>query len=345
MITPVSTYDYLKKLRHLPIVDVRAPAEYANGHIPGAINVPLFSDEERAIVGTIYKREGRESAVRRGFEIVAPHITRFIDIVQASTGSKELVIHCARGGMRSKSIAMMLDFSGYTVHLLTGGFKAYKEYLRTRVYDFKKLILIGGKTGSGKTEILRELELLGEQVIDLEGMARHRGSALGSLGQPTQPTQEQFIVDCFSRIALFDPSRPIWLEQEGCRLGNVQVPHELYQLMMIAPVVRIELSAAYRAKRLMAEYGIFTGEEMRPCIELMENRLGSEATKKVLSLLEVGDKHGALVILLSYYDRAYTHSMERNTSNTFHCLDLADTAPSDHAAYIRDSVFAQNIWG
>lgn len=336
MIKPVSPQEYLLSLQHLPIIDVRAPAEYANGHVPGAISIPLFSDQERAIVGTIYKQEGREQAVRKGFELVAPHITSYIDTAQQQTDSKELVIYCARGGMRSKSVAMLFDFAGYTIHLIAGGFKAYKAYLREQVEVCNNLILIGGKTGSGKTAILAELEKSGEQVIDLEGLARHRGSALGALGQGAQPTQEQFMLDCFSRLGSFDTTRPIWVEHEGCRLGELQVPYELYTRMLQAPVVRLELPVTYRAARLMDEYGCFSCDDIRPCILLMERRLGSESTKRILELIDLGDKNQILTILLGHYDRSYGHSVERNESNKFYLLELGETSPQEHAVAIRE---------
>lgn len=345
MIKPISPRDYHENLRHLPIVDVRAPAEYAHGHILGAVSIPLFSDEERAIVGTIYKQVGRELAVRKGFELVAPHITKLIDETQKYVAGKELALYCARGGMRSRSIAMLLDFAGYTIHLMAYGFKAYKEFLRTRTGDFTHIILLGGKTGSGKTAILAELKKLGEQVIDLETLACHRGSALGSLGQMPQPTQEQFIIECLSRLVSCNPSRPVWFEHEGVRLGEVQVPHELVAPMARAPVIHIDLPFAYRAERLMQEYGCFVGEgsreECKSCVIKMEQRLGSEATKKVLELIDLGRTEQVLAILLNHYDRAYLHNMERNTHNTFHPLALEGTSPAEHAMLIRE--FAKHV--
>ncbi|MCL5436504.1 MAG: tRNA 2-selenouridine(34) synthase MnmH [Candidatus Dependentiae bacterium] len=336
MITSISPREYQEKLHHLPIIDVRAPSEYAHAHIPGAISVPLFSDEERAIVGTIYKHGGREEAVRKGLEFVGPHVTHYIDIVKAQVVGKELVLHCARGGMRSKSIAMLLDFAGHTVHLLTGGFKAYKQFLRDRSVGFQNIVLLGGKTGSGKTAILRELAELGEQVVDLEGLACHRGSALGSLGQNVQPSQEQFILSCLSQLARFDAARPVWLEHEGTRLGEVQIPIEILTLMEHAPVIQIELSTEYRKERLMHEYGCFSAHELRPCIIKMEKRLGSQATGKILELLDQGDRGQILRLLLEHYDRSYQHSRERNKQHQFFTLELAGAAPADHARTIRD---------
>lgn len=338
MIKPITSQEYLLHKRHLPIIDVRAPAEYAHGHIPGAFNVALFSDEERAIVGTIYKQHGRETAVKKGFEIVAPHITSFIDKIKIFTEARELVLYCARGGMRSRSIAMLLDFAGYTIHLMTGGFKAYKQFLRERSTLFNTMILIGGKTGSGKTAILAELARLGEQVLDLESVANHRGSALGALGRPIQPTQEQFIITCLTILAGYDPVKCVWLEHEGTRLGEVQIPIELLVHMSCAPVVHINLPRAYRAARLMEEYGCFSVSEIRPCVEKMEQRLGSEATRKIIELLDIGSKEAVLDLLIDHYDRSYLHNMQRNKSNTFFPLELDATSPLDHALSIQKFV-------
>lgn len=334
MIKPTSVAEYLKNHISLPVIDVRSPAEFANGHVPGAFNVPLFSDEERAIVGTIYKKEGREQAVRKGFEFVSPHITSFIDKTRDYTQHKEIVLYCARGGMRSRSVAMLLDFSGYTIHLITGGFKAYKQYLRTRATEFNNFVLIGGKTGSGKTEILHELRNAGEQIIDLEGLACHKGSALGQLGQQPQPSQEQFIINCLSTIAPFSPEKIVWLEHEGSRLGAVQIPQELWNKMAIAPVIHIDLPTEYRKNRLMAEYGIFSPAELKPCIQKMEQRLGGAVTTALLKLLENNDTQ-VLDILLDHYDRAYLFSKKRNTHNHFFELQLEALSPAEHAQAIK----------
>src|SRR3989339_2074314 len=131
MIHQTTVTEFLKKRLQCPVFDVRSPAEYAHAHIPSAFNIPLFSDEERAIVGTIYKQKGREDAIRAGLEIIGPHMTRLVDSVKAITDQKELIFYCWRGGMRSRSVAMLLDFAGYNVHLLTGGYKAFKTFLRT----------------------------------------------------------------------------------------------------------------------------------------------------------------------------------------------------------------------
>jgi len=191
-IKTVGIEEFMALRERLPVFDVRTPAEFAKGHIPGAFNLPLFSDEERRRVGIIYKQIGRESAILEGLEYVGPKMRRIVETVQSITGHKTLLLHCWRGGMRSSSVAWLLNTSGYEIFLLKGGYKAFRHYVLDSFEIPRDIIILSGHTGSGKTEILQALSRLGEQAIDLEKLACHKGSAFGSLGETPQPAQQEF---------------------------------------------------------------------------------------------------------------------------------------------------------
>ncbi|HLG04366.1 MAG TPA: tRNA 2-selenouridine(34) synthase MnmH, partial [Bacteroidia bacterium] len=203
---------FLAKKGVLPVIDVRSPGEFAHGHIPGAINLPLFSDEERAKVGTVYKKDGREQAILLGFELVGPKMADFSRKGMELAVAKRILVHCWRGGMRSGVVAWVFETVGLEVFTLQKGYKAYRNFVLKEFEKPLNLRIVGGETGTGKTEILHALRKKGEQVIDLEAIAAHRGSAFGALGQPAQPTSEQFENDLHHAISELDPAKIIWIE-------------------------------------------------------------------------------------------------------------------------------------
>ena len=185
--------EFLDKAQTLPIIDVRSPGEYQHAHIPGAISIPLFDNDERAQVGTKYKNAGKDSAVLLGLSLVGPKLADFVkQSKKLNPQGKEVLVHCWRGGMRSSSFAWLLDTAGLTASTLVGGYKAYRNTVLSAFSEPHNLIILGGKTGSGKTDILKELARQGEQIIDLEGLANHKGSTYGAIGQAPQPATEQF---------------------------------------------------------------------------------------------------------------------------------------------------------
>ncbi|MBN2267295.1 MAG: tRNA 2-selenouridine(34) synthase MnmH [Candidatus Babeliaceae bacterium] len=339
MITSLQPRDYRARHTSTLTIDVRSPGEFAHGHIPGAVNLPLFSDDERAVVGTLYKKEGRDSAVKRGLNFVSPRLNEIIEratqllATSHDPSSREIVIYCARGGMRSKSIAMLVACAGYKTYQLSGGFKAYKHFLRQEISAYR-FILLGGKTGSGKTALLPKLSACGEQVVDLEKIACHRGSTFGALGYYSQPTQEQFIVSVLHEIAGHEKHRPIWLEHEGSRLGAVAIPAELWKSMYHSPVAYIEVPLAYRKEILQQEYGKFANNELIECTKKLEKRLGGLATAAIITALENNDREKAVNLLLEHYDRAYDYATKRNTHNTFFKVDLTTKAYTQWATHL-----------
>lgn len=338
----ISVIELLKK-QNLPLIDVRSPSEFAQGHIPWASNVPLFSDEERAIVGTLYKQDGKDAAVREGLTLISPRMNAIVDQIKIIAPQKQVVVHCWRGGMRSKSIAMLLEFFGFQTFVVEGGYKAFKKYIRDAVASLKNIVLIGGKTGSGKTKILHELKLLKEQVIDLELLAHHRGSTYGAIGLPAQPTQEQFIIDVLVALAQCDPTKIIWIEHEGARLGRVSVPQELWKIMYVAPVVYIEVPLEYRIAVISQEYGVLPTEELIKSTDNLLKLLGGADTKKVVDAIMAHDMHTAISLLLVHYDRAYTHSTERNDHNKFYKIQLVGDTPQEHADQVLAFCRTQNF--
>lgn len=249
------TEEFMTLSKTLPIVDVRSPAEFAEGHIAGAINIPIFNDDERAIVGTIYKKKGRIPAIEKGLEIVGLKMAKFAHkaVEIASTG--ELLVHCWRGGMRSESMAWLFERVGIKCFTLQGGYKSYRNFMLEKVGNFPHLIVIEGHTGSGKTEILHQLKIMGEQVIDLEGLANHKGSIFGGIDQGPQPTTQQFQNDFFNVVHTFDPSKRVWVEGESQTVGKVFLPAPLWNLMNKAQCIEILVPRSERINRLVNEYG------------------------------------------------------------------------------------------
>lgn len=297
----------------IPLFDVRSPKEFAEGHILGAESFPLFDDEERAEVGTLYKQKGREHAVERGLELVGPRMALMVRQARRLAPKGSLIVYCWRGGMRSGSVAWLLEQAGFRVYRLEGGYKAYRRWLDYTISQYKgQLILLDGKTGSGKTLLLKELQAKGEQVIDLEALAHHRGSAYGALGQLAQPTTEQFTNELCEALRRLSPQgERIWVENESKLIGHVFIPESFWHLMKSAPILSIEVPIERRIERIVADYGGFSKEELRRATDQIKKRLGGKAHQEALEAIEEGDLKRAVALLLGYYDKAYRLSTEK----------------------------------
>lgn len=333
---PIHIEEFIKLSRQFPVIDVRSPGEFKIGHIPGAHNVPLFNDEERAKVGTAYKKTGKQKAIEIGLDVVGP---KLLPIVQAARtiagGSNTLLVHCWRGGMRSANVANLLNVYGYKTHTLIKGYKAYREEVRSQFEKDLKLIVIGGETGSGKSDTLHKISAMGEQIIDLERLAHHKGSAFGALGEEPQPHQEHFENRLAESIRQLDLSRRIWIEDESHAIGRCFIPNSIWDKMKSAPILRMNVPKTDRIERLMEDYGRFPKAELARCIQNIEKRLGPQHAKHALQELELGNLRTVADITLTYYDKAYlfNHEEKRGMKGIF-TIPCKNADPEQNASLL-----------
>lgn len=289
------------------VLDVRSPGEYIHAHIPNAYSLPLFTDEERKVVGTAYKQESKEKAIKIGLDYFGPKMRAIVEEIEQLTKNtnKKILVHCWRGGMRSGGVAWLLDLYGFEVYQLSGGYKAYRNWVIgqfEKPYDFK---IVSGNTGSGKTYLLHKLENNGLQIVDLEGIAKHKGSALGGINQPPQPSQEMFENLLAEQLAKKNIEMPILLEDESQRIGNVNIPNIIWQKMKESDLGYLQIPFDERLKFLVKEYGNLPQEELKNAVLRIQKRLGGLETKNTLRHLEENDFSGCFGILLRYYDKWY----------------------------------------
>ncbi|MEN8140446.1 MAG: tRNA 2-selenouridine(34) synthase MnmH [Thermodesulfobacteriota bacterium] len=306
------------------IIDVRSPAEFHQGHIPAAINIPLFSDRERAEIGTIYKQESKELALSRGREIAEPKVADLIARARA-LGNKSLLVHCWRGGMRSSEVSRVLREAGLAVQRLSGGYKGYRRAIREFIDRPRSIIVLGGKTGSGKTAILLGLRDLGLQVIDLEGLAHHKGSVFGHINERPQPTTEQFENNLHQEMAPLDPAKPLLLENESHIIGSVHLPPPLLLQMRAAPLLMVEVTLSARVSRLVKDYHTRDREQLITAARRIEKKLTTAKLAQVIEFLEADDFAGACEILLGYYDYFYNRGLEKRRNQEIFSLAISGT--------------------
>ena len=366
----ITIEEFLLLAKTNPVLDVRSPGEFTHAQIPNAYNLPLFNDEERAKVGTVYKQQSREEAIKIGLDFFGPNMKAVVEKVEAivtsyglgvsglnslkktnSTTKKSnnkvensqlinpqptnfhpqpvtpkpatILIHCWRGGMRSAAVAWLLDLYGFKVYTLIGGYKTYRNWALEQFVKEYNFRIIGGYTGSGKTLLLHALAKENNSIVDLEGLANHKGSALGALGNLPQPTQEMFENLLAEKLALessalntklladYQPptANCIYLEDESQRIGNLQIPIQLWYCMRKAPVYFVDIPFEERLNYLTDEYGIHPKEKLVNAIMRIQKRLGGLETKNAINFLLENNFKESFRILLHYYDKWYAKGL------------------------------------
>ena len=310
-----------------PIVDVRSPSEFSQGHWPGAINIPLFSDIERATIGKSYKKESRLKAILNGLKVTLPKTKTLLESILETTkktesSTKSLRIYCWRGGMRSNAFAWLARTIGIKTYLLNGGYKNYRKWVLNQFEADLPIRLVGGKTGTRKTDLLNYIKKEDIHVIDLEGIANHRGSSFGSLGMNKQPTTQQFENILAESLYEFHKNHAIeiWIEAESSNLGKCRIPNSLYTKMKKAPVLEIIKSKAERVKNLVNLYSQNSQHELKDAVNRISKRLGPQRTKEALTAIDKKEWSKACEAMLDYYDKCYEYELKK--TNNINSVDL-----------------------
>jgi tRNA 2-selenouridine synthase len=311
------------------IIDVRSPGEFAQDHVPGAINLPVLSNAERAEVGTTYVQDSRFKARLIGAAYVSRNVARHLEtVLLEKPGGFRPLIYCWRGGMRSNAMATILSQVGWRTTLLAGGYMTWRRHVTARLYDSDlpfRLILIDGYTGSGKTEVLKHLAARGLQTIDLEGLAAHRGSLFGGLADKPQPSQKMFESRLLGLLDGLDPSRPVVFEAESSKVGERMVPPALWRLMTIAPRIELLASAEARARYLVTAY--------RDIVENLRRLPTPPGRKRLEAWGQLADAGAfeelALALMELHYDPAYRRSSRKDTRPSLGSVELSGLGSND----------------
>lgn len=302
-------------------LDVRSPGEFLHAPITGAYSLPLFTDEERAQVGTVYKQVGRDASVELGLRLVGPRFADMVAQARAFTEGQTAKVYCWRGGMRSGAVAWLLETAGIPSVTLKGGYKRYRHRavatLEAISHHSPPLVVLGGLTGAGKTEILHALAATGEQILDLEGLANHRGSAFGSIGMPIQPSNEHFENEIARSWTQFDPARRLWIEDESRQLGQLRLPSQLFNAILQAPVIIVERPIEERVAHLLEMYGAADPASLITATKRLEKRLGGQCTQEIVDAIKEGCLASAIQKSLKYYDAAYFHGLKNRKAAPF----------------------------
>jgi len=302
------------------VIDVRSPAEFAEDHLPGAVNWPVLDDEQRRIVGTLYVRDSPLAARKLGAAMVARNIAAHVEQwVQDKPREWQPLVYCWRGGQRSGALAWFLDQIGFRTTRLNGGYKAFRSVVRDELDVLPQrlqLTVIAGRTGSGKTRLLHALAQAGAQVLDLEALACHRGSVLGGLPDTPQPSQKAFDTQLWQTLRGFDAQRPVFVESESRRVGALQLPDALVARMREhARCVRVQMDDVARVQLLLQEYGFFAQQPERFCelLAALTELQGKEKVKRWQAMARAAswpELFGEL--MRDHYDPLYERSMQRN---------------------------------
>jgi len=323
------------------IIDVRSPIEFAKGHLVEAFNIPLFSDKEREDIGTLYKQTGKDEAVKKGLEFVGPKMSRFVDEVSHLSNSKKvenIYVYCFRGGMRSESFVWLLNTAGLNARKISGGYKQIKKNIQDSFNQKCKIVILGGLTGSGKTRYLKKLGESGYQILDLEKMANHKGSAFGHINEQPQPTNEQFGNIIYFKWKKFCFEKIILIEDESLKVGDVHIPQPLYGQMKSAPVICIKVPDEVRINQLLEDYKSTDKNLLIKACDSIKMKLGGQTHLEIIALIKNDDIANACKKLLDYYDKFYSYGLQkRNTDQLLEvCFDFS--SEQENLAALRDAI-------
>jgi len=355
-ITKLPINEFLSLAKTSLVLDVRSPGEFLQAHIPGAHNISLFTDEERKVVGTAYKQQSKQAAIKIGLSYFGVKLLQMVEAVEEiiktnssvqQTDATVVLVHCWRGGMRSAGVAWLLDLYGYKVYTLIGGYKAYRNWVLAQFEKVYPMAILGGYTGSGKTEVLHALAKQGANIIDLEGLANHKGSAFGAFGQPEQPSQEYFenklalVLSELAEKITMEPNGTskniIWIEDESQRIGNRTIPTIFFQQMRKKQVYFLNIPFDERLNFIDAMYGQFEKTALVNAVIRIKKRLGGLETKNSVNYLIEDQTKEAFRILLHYYDRLYFKALSNNREDiTTAVIKVEATAvnPLENAALL-----------
>lgn len=339
--------EQLLRLKNPLLIDVRSPCEHAAERLPDSINIPLLSDEERAVIGTIYKQDGEVVARRHALKLIAPKIPSMIDDIVAlrTLHSQATVVYCWRGGLRSESVSSLLSMAGIDCFRLQGGYKSWRaNVLRDFQLDQYRFVpvVLNGLTGVGKTEILKELNSRNLQILDLEEFACHRGSAFGSMGLPKQPSQKNFDALVWQKLRDVD-SGVVFMEAESRKIGRILLPEFIYKRIISSKTILITGTIEKRVERIIADYLSTTSpEQLEAALERLaglRERLGAERVKDISDVVLSGDlRSGVKILLTEYYDPLYSKQIQAHSP---FCLEVSGDNPAQAADKI--AAWSQNL--
>jgi tRNA 2-selenouridine synthase len=360
VIKKIAIDEFVRHVGRYPVLDVRSPGEYRHAHIPGAHNLPLFSDEERKVVGTLYKQEGRQLAIKAGLDYFGPKMSKMVEAVEAIVNihlpqnqipnsqfpipdsnhlipnskfqipttqypiPQKVLLHCWRGGMRSAGVAWLLDLYGFEVYTLNGGYKSFRNWALGQFEKPYSFAILGGYTGAGKTQVLKALAKADQPIIDLEGLACHKGSAFGALGETKRPSQEMFENSLAANLFTISNklSEAIWLEDESQRIGLVNLPGALWKTMRQSPLYFLDVPFEERLNYITGEYGKYKKEELVNAIIRIQKRLGGVNTKNAINFLLENNYKESFRILLTYYDKYYERGLRETDADKRQIITL-----------------------
>ncbi len=334
MIHTLDIHHFLELSGTIPVIDVRTPLEFDHARIPGAYNLPIFSNEERVMVGTTYKQKGREAAILLGFDLTGPKWSGFIKQALKLAPEKRIMVHCWRGGMRSGAMAWALNLYGFEVYLLEGGYKRFRNWVLDQFKKQYPILVLGGMTGSGKTQILHKLKEKGEQIIDLEGLAQHQGSSYGSMGYLNQPSQEHFENLLAVALSKVDTDRPLWLEDESLSIGRCFIPNPIFKQIRENTVFKVHIPLEERINFLVEEYGKLNRDFLIERTEKIGKRLGPEQTRDAIAAIKEGRMADFIRIALYYYDKTYSNGQGKRRPESIKIIQCMHTNAEENSKLI-----------